>query len=111
MVGIGAQNQVTLFSASDFGRTLDSNGTGSDHGWGAHHFVTGGAVSGGQMYGTFPNVNLLSSDDIGRGSLLPTTSTDQYHATLAKWFGLSDSDIATILPNLSAFSPGTLGFV
>jgi uncharacterized protein (DUF1501 family) len=111
MVGIGAQSQVTLFSASDFGRTLDSNGLGTDHGWGGHHFVAGGAVNGGQMYGTFPVVNLGSNDDIGRGSLLPTTSTDQFHATLAKWFGLSDSQVATILPNLGAFSPGSLGFV
>lgn len=111
MVGIGASNQVTLFSASDFGRTLDSNGLGSDHGWGGHHFVVGGAVNGGQMYGTFPTVALGSNDDIGRGSLLPTTATDQYHATLAKWFGLTDADVATVLPHLTSFSPANLGFV
>lgn len=111
MVGINAANQVTLFSASDFGRTLNSNGLGSDHGWGGHQFVVGGAVNGGQMVGTFPNVALGSSDDIGRGSLLPTVSTDQLHATLAKWFGLSDSDVATVLPNLTSFSPANLGFV
>ena len=111
MTGIGAANQVTLFSASDFGRTLDSNGLGSDHGWGAHHFVVGGAVNGGQMYGTFPTVALSGSDNVGRGSLLPTTSTDQYHATLAAWFGLTASDVATVLPNLTSFSPASLGFV
>jgi uncharacterized protein (DUF1501 family) len=111
LVGINAANQVTLFSASDFGRTLDSNGRGSDHGWGAHHFVVGGAVNGGQIYGTFPTVALGSNDDIGRGGLLPTVSTDQFHATLAKWFGLTDSDVATVLPNLTSFSPATLGFV
>jgi uncharacterized protein (DUF1501 family) len=111
MTAIGAQDQVTLFSMSDFGRTLDSNGDGSDHGWGGHHFVVGGqSIHGGAMYGTFPIVALGSNDDIGRGSLLPTTATDQYHATLAKWFGLSDSDIATVLPNLGAFSTPYLGF-
>ena len=111
MVAIGAQNQVTVFSASDFGRTLDSNSLGSDHGWGGHHFVAGGAVNGGQMYGTFPTVALGSNDDIGRGSLLPTVSTDQFHGTLAKWFGLTDAEVATVLPNLTRFSPGNLGFV
>jgi uncharacterized protein (DUF1501 family) len=108
MATIGATNQVTLFSMSDFGRTLDSNGDGSDHGWGGHHFVVGGAVKGGTMVGTFPTVALGSNDDIGRGSLLPTTSTDQFHATLGKWFGLTDSDVATVLPNLAAFSPTSL---
>ena len=111
MAGINAANQVTLFSASEFGRTLDSNGNGSDHGWGAHQFAVGGAVNGGQVYGTFPNVALGGIDDIGRGSLLPTVSTDQFHATLAKWFGLSDSELALVLPNLTSFSPATLGFV
>jgi uncharacterized protein (DUF1501 family) len=112
MVAIGAQNQVTLFSASEFGRTLNSNDGGSDHGWGGHHFVVGGAVNGGQMYGTFPSVALNSSDDIGRGSLLPTTSTDQFHATLAKWFDVSDSDIAsTVVPGIGNFSPTYLGFI
>ncbi|MEP6702925.1 MAG: DUF1501 domain-containing protein [Betaproteobacteria bacterium] len=111
MVDIGADQKVTLFSASDFGRTLDSNGLGSDHGWGAHHFVVGGAVNGGNMYGTFPTVALGSNDDIGRGSLLPTTSTDQFHATLAKWFGLTDSQVLSVLPNLGAFSPTYLDFL
>jgi uncharacterized protein (DUF1501 family) len=111
MVAIGAASQVTMFSASEFGRTLDSNGEGSDHGWGAHQFVAGGAVNGGTMYGTFPTVALLGPDDIGRGSLLPTTSIDQFHATLAKWFGLSDSDVLDVLPNLGAFSPTYLNFL
>ena len=120
MEAIGAENQVTLFSASEFGRTLDSNGEGSDHGWGAHQFVVGGAVNGatsnngvidGGMYGTWPTVALLGPDDIGRGSLLPTTSIDQFHATLAKWFGLSDSEVLEVLPNLGAFSPNYLNFL
>ena len=108
---INAQNQVTLFSASDFGRTLDSNGGGTDHGWGGHHFVVGGMVKGGDVYGTFPTVALNTTTDINRGSLLPTTSVDQYHATLAKWFGVADSDIPTVIPNIAAFSPGNLGFM
>ena len=111
MTTINAASQVTLFSASDFGRTLDTNSSGTDHGWGGHHFVTGGAVAGQQMYGTFPVVAKGTPTDVTRGILLPTTSTDQYYATLAKWFGLSDSDIATVLPNLAAFSPANLGFI
>jgi uncharacterized protein (DUF1501 family) len=111
MTAIGAGGQVTLFSASEFGRTLDSNGNGSDHGWGAHQFVVGGAVNGGAMYGTFPTVALAGPDDIGRGSLLPTTSTHQFHATLAKWFGLTDSDVLTVLPTLGSFSPTYLNFL
>ena len=111
MAGIGAENQVTLFSASEFGRTLDSNGLGSDHGWGGHQFVVGGAVQGGQMYGTFPTVALGSSEDIGRGSLLPTISTDQVHANLATWFGLTAGEVSDILPNLQNFSPANLGFL
>ena len=111
LTAINATNQVTLFSASDFGRTLDSNGGGTDHGWGAHHFVMGGAVHGGDVYGAFPTVALGTATDINRGALLPTTSVDQYHATLAKWFGVADSDMSTVIPNLGAFSPGTMGFV
>ena len=111
MNGINAANQVTLFSASDFGRTLDSNGGGTDHGWGGHHFVAGGAVHGGDLYGTFPTVALGTSTDINRGALLPTTSIDQFHGTLATWFGVSNSDLATVVPNLSNFTTKNLGFV
>jgi uncharacterized protein (DUF1501 family) len=119
---MGAQSKVTTFTASDFGRTFTSNGDGTDHGWGAHHFVMGGAVKGGDIYGAFPvlgtknanNNNFDSSpDQIGNGSLLPTTSVDQLGATLAKWFGVSDGDALTVFPNLANFSAGSrnLGFM
>ncbi|MET3177524.1 UNVERIFIED_ORG: uncharacterized protein (DUF1501 family) [Variovorax guangxiensis] len=105
-------DKVTAFTASDFGRTLSSNGNGSDHGWGSHHFVVGGAnaVKGKAFYGTPPPVSVgnTSADDdqwhVGQGRLLPTTSVDQYAATLAKWFGVPDSDLNGILPNLKNFN-------
>ena len=96
------ENNVTLFTASDFGRTLTSNGDGSDHGWGAHHFVIGGSVQGG-IYGTFPQVQFNTSDDVGQGSLLPTTSVDQYAATLARWLGVADASVPDVLPNIGNF--------
>jgi len=119
---MGAQSKVTTFTASDFGRTFTSNGDGTDHGWGAHHFVMGGAVKGGDIYGAFPvlgtknatNNNFDSSpDQIGNGSLLPTTSVDQLGATLARWFGVSDSDALTVFPNLANFNASSrnLGFM
>jgi len=100
---------VTAFTASDFGRTLSSNGNGSDHGWGSHHFVMGGAVKGKALYGTPPPVSVgnSSADEdqwhVGQGRLLPTTSVDQYAATLARWFGVPDADLNAILPNLKNF--------
>ncbi len=103
--------QVTTFTASDFGRTFTSNGDGTDHGWGAHHFVMGGAVRGRDIYGRFPMVGLNHDDEVGSGSFLPTVSVEQYGATLAKWFGLSDSDINTVFPNLTNFSIRDLGFM
>lgn len=93
-----------MFTASDFGRTLTSNGDGSDHGWGSHHFVIGGAVKGGELYGSFPRIALGTPEDIGQGRLLPTTAVDQYAATLASWYGVSASDLTTVLPNLGNFS-------
>lgn len=106
------ENNVTLFTASDFGRTLTSNGDGSDHGWGAHHFVVGGAVQGGNIYGTFPQVAFNTSEDIGQGNLLPTTSVDQYAATLARWFGVADSRMPEVLPNIVNFGTSRyLGFL
>ncbi|MGJ7526290.1 DUF1501 domain-containing protein [Variovorax sp. GB1P17] len=102
-------NKVTAFTVSDFGRTLSSNGNGADHGWGSHHFVVGGAVKGKAFYGTPPPVSVTntSADDdqwhVGQGRLLPTTSVDQYAATLARWFGVPDVDLNGILPNLKNF--------
>lgn len=104
-------SQVTLFTASDFGRTLSSNGDGSDHGWGAHHFVVGGAVYGGKIYGEVPLVALNNAWDVGSGALLPTTSVEQYAATLATWFGLDGAQIATVFPRLAGFSKPDLGFM
>lgn len=108
--GAGLLDSTTLFSASDFGRTLSSNGDGSDHGWGAHHFVAGGAVRGGNIYGQFPITALGTDTDVGSGRLLPTTSVTQYAATLGRWMGLSPSELLTVLPNLGEFSQTDLGF-
>ncbi|MFN9506498.1 MAG: DUF1501 domain-containing protein [Rubrivivax sp.] len=109
--GAGLLHSTTLFSASDFGRTLASNGDGSDHGWGSHHFIAGGAVRGGDIYGRFPVTALGTDTDVGSGRLLPTTSVTQYAATLGRWMGLSTSELGTVLPNLSNFSNTQLGFV
>lgn len=102
------RNNVTLFTASDFGRTFASNGSGTDHGWGGHHFVVGGAVKGRDIYGTFPQTSVSTSAldnplDIGSGTLIPQISVDQYAATLAKWFGLSATEITEVFPNLINF--------
>jgi uncharacterized protein (DUF1501 family) len=105
---LNVRNQVTTFTASDFGRTLTSNGDGSDHGWGAHHFVIGGAVKGRDIYGQFPVVALGTNEDAGQGRLIPTTSVDQYAASFARWMGLSDGQLTDVLPNLQYFSPTTL---
>jgi uncharacterized protein (DUF1501 family) len=85
---LGVADNVTTFTASDFGRTLSSNGDGSDHGWGAHHFVVGGGVRGGRFYGRAPQVSVTSSDQVGQGRLLPTTSVDELSSTLGLWFGV-----------------------
>ena len=109
----GSMNQVTLFTESEFNRTGNANANvGTDHAWGGHHLVMGGAVAGGQMYGTFPTLELRGPDDAGdRGNWIPTTSLDQYAATLGGWFGVSDADLLHIFPNLANFSPQRLGFV
>ena len=112
-VNLGIASSVTAFTASDFGRTLTSNGDGSDHGWGNHHFVVGGAVKGKAFYGTPPPVSVGSTTapedqwHVGQGRLLPSTSVDQYAATLAKWFGVDNAEMAGVLPNINRF--GTVG--
>ena len=110
-VELGVANQVTTFTASDFGRALTANNDGSDHGWGSMHFVLGGAVRGKAYYGTPPVVANNGPDDIGQGRLIPTTSVDQYAATLASWFGVSATDMPTVLPNIGNYSTTNLGFV
>lgn len=109
-VEMGVANTVTAFTASDFGRTLAYNGDGSDHGWGSHHFVLGGAVKGGQFYGIAPHVSVSSPDQVGQGRLLPSTATDQYAATLAAWFGAGASEIAGIVPNIGNFATANMGY-
>jgi uncharacterized protein (DUF1501 family) len=109
---LGVANQVTAFTASDFGRTLSINGDGTDHGWGGHHVVVGGGVNGTRFYGTMPSLLATNNpDDAGWGQMIPKTSVDQYAATLAKWYGLSDTDRATIFPNLGNFATPNLGFM
>ena len=108
---LGVRDQVTLFTASDFGRTFTSNGDGTDHGWGGHHFVHGGAVKGGDVYGRFPLVGINHDDEVGSGSLLPGIAVDQVGATLGKWFGVSDANLDMVFPNLANFSKRNLGFL
>ena len=112
MVNMGLSNNVTAFTISDFGRTLTCNSNGTDHGWGSHHFVLGGAVQGQNMYGQYPVVGVNQANDVGAGRLIPTTSVEQYAGTLASWFGLSDSEIRTVFPNFGNFgSDPYLGFM
>jgi len=110
---LGVANQVTTFTLSDFGRTFQpASGGGSDHAWGNHAFIMGGAVRGGTMYGRYPTLVLAGPDDAEReGRWIPTTSVDQYGATLAKWFGLGTAGLARAFPNLSRFPTSDLGFL
>jgi len=103
---LGIEPQVTTFTASDFGRTLAGNNDGSDHGWGSMHFVLGGAVRGQRFYGVAPVIGNNGVDDVGQGRLLPTMSVDQLAATLGRWFGASDNDLLTVLPNLHNWDAG-----
>lgn len=113
--GIDRRSQVTTFTASDFGRSFATNGDGTDHAWGSHHFILGGAVAGGDMYGQYPtlglDVNGFNNPDMVNGALIPTTSVDQYGATLGRWFGVSDADIDLIFPRLRNFGARYLTFV
>lgn len=110
-VALGVADLVTTFTASDFGRTLSSNGDGSDHGWGSHHFILGGAVHGGRYYGQAPMVSVTSDDQVGQGRLLPTTSVDEYSSTLALWMGVPLSEMHTVAPNIGRFAKPDLGFM
>jgi uncharacterized protein (DUF1501 family) len=108
---LGVASQVTSFTASDFGRTLANNGDGSDHGWGSHHFVVGGAVAGGRFWGTLPAVSVNGTDDVGQGRLLPTMAVDQLAATLASWMGVSDTNLALVAPSIGNYTQRNLGFL
>lgn len=110
-VELGVADQVTSFTLSDFGRTLTSNGDGTDHGWGSHHLMMGGAVNGGDVYGVMPELSIGGPDDVDDGRMIPTTSVDQYSATISRWFGLSESQLNDIFPNLTNFNSNDLGFM
>ncbi len=115
----GFEQRVTAFTASDFGRTLPSNSLGSDHGWGSHHLVLGGAVKGRQTYGKFPALVVGGPDDTSTGRWIPTTAVDQFAGTMAKWFNTdanaktlgSASLVSTVFPNLGRFATADLGFM
>jgi len=120
MPGGDLRNQVTTFTMSEFGRTLTNNGDGTDHGWGAHHFIMGGAVQGGDVYGRYPQLATADSQGhfdspelINNGVMLPSISVDQYAYTLGRWMGVSETNLTDILPNLSAFDSSTfdVGFM
>lgn len=110
-VELGVANQVTTFTASDFGRTYVPNAGGTDHGWGNHQLIMGGAVQGGDIYGKMPSLVVGADDDTGRGRWIPSTSVDEYSATLATWFGVSASNLSTVLPNIGRFAHPNLGFM
>ena len=113
--GLDRRSQVTTFTASDFGRSFTTNGDGTDHAWGSHHFIMGGAVNGGDIYGQYPTLGAdvagFSNPDGAGGAQIPTTSVDQYGATLGRWFGVSGSDIDVIFPRVRNFPSKYLGFV
>ena len=113
MTALGVQSNVTTFTESDFGRTFQPNGNaGTDHGWGSHALVMGGAVNGGALYGTYPTLGLSGPDDSGsRGTWVPSTSQDQYVGALAKWFGLAQADMDYVFPNLKTFGYQTPAFI
>ena len=113
--GVNLRNAVTTFTASDFSRTFTSNGDGTDHAWGSHHFVMGGAVAGQNIYGQYPTLGVdqsgFTNPNMSGNILVPGVSIDQYAATLGRWFGMSDGVLDSIFPNLKNFSPRYLGFV
>jgi len=116
--GLGLAQSVTSFTASDFGRTLTSNGNGTDHGWGGHNFVFGDAVDGGRIFGETPNYATTNNqDDAGEedgsfaGRIIPKISVNQYAATLSRWMGVSEADLESALPDLRNFTEKDLGFM
>jgi uncharacterized protein (DUF1501 family) len=112
-VALGVGSQVTTFTLSDFGRTLQpASGGGTDHAWGSHHFIIGDAVKGGSLYGKYPQLVLAGPDDAEKeGRWIPTTAVDQYGATLARWFGVAPSQLQAVFPNLGRFATSDLGFL
>ena len=116
MTGLGVADKVAGFTASDFGRTFKSNGLGTDHAWGSHQMVFGGAVKGGKVYGSYPTLALNGPDDYDTGSgatgrWIPTMSADEYAATLARWFGLGEVELDAVFPNLGRFARRDVGFL
>ncbi len=110
-VELGVAGNVTTFTQSDFGRTLTSNGDGTDHAWGGIQVVTGDAVAGREIYGSYPLLAIGGPDDVGGGRFIPSTSSDQFAATLAQWFGIPEADLATVAPHLDNFVARDLGFM
>ncbi|MDH3547188.1 MAG: DUF1501 domain-containing protein [Gammaproteobacteria bacterium] len=108
---LGVADSVTTFTQSDFGRTLTSNGDGTDHAWGGNQLVLGDGVRGRDIYGTYPLLQIGGNDDVGGGRMIPTTSADQLAATLAKWFGIPDIDLDIVAPNIDKFAQRDLGFM
>lgn len=110
-VELAVAPQVTSFTQSDFGRTLTSNGDGTDHAWGGNQLIVGGAVRGRDIYGRYPVLAIDGDDDVGGGRMIPTTSADQYAATLSRWFGIDDADLSLVAPNIDHFVTRDLGFL
>ena len=110
-VELGVSDKVTTFTQSDFGRTYKTNGKGSDHGWGNHQFVVGGAVKGGEIYGQIPVHQINGPNDTSDGRWIPTISSDEYASTLALWFGVGASELPGVLPNINRFNRINLGFL
>jgi uncharacterized protein (DUF1501 family) len=110
-VEMGLADAITTFTASEFGRTTSVNGDGTDHGWGSHHLVLGGAVNGRRIYGTMPRLAVGGPDDAGWGQVIPTLAVDQYAATLARWYGVPPGEMATVFPNIGRFDLADLGFM
>lgn len=109
---LGVDTQVTQFTASDFSRTFPVNsGSGADHGWGNHQLIVGGGVNGQQLYGTFPTLSVGGPDDTSTGRWIPTTAVEQYSATLAKWFGVSPTNMSAVFPYVGRFATPDLGFM